>query len=554
MGAERAACDARAVGPLRRVLLSCLVLLGAYLVASTALDAGGYLGTDTGAKVATLHEMVADGSWHPDVPYWARSADPEGRVHPLYQTHRVDDRFVNVTTLPMLLAARPLYDLGGYRLALLLPMAGAIGASLAALALARRLRGEAAGWAAFWTIGLASPIVIYALDLWEHSIGVACTLGAVALLAGIVDREPPVLRAVGAGLLLGVAATMRTEAFVYAAVAVGACGLVLLARRQLSAAVATGTAAVAGFALPWIGNRLLESALGGTDRGTRASGAVSSGLGDLGDRAHEALITLFAARSDDTAAVLAVGALLAVLVIVAVRLDRSGDHQRARRLAGVVVVLEVVLALAGLGFVPGLFAAAPLAAAGLAVAPTTTAGRYVLGVALGALPLVWAFQYLGGALPQWAGRYALASCALLVVLGVVVLADADRATRLALTGAAVAVTLAGVAWTSQRTHDVADWFRAADARPEDVLISRNGFHVREGGAAGTERRWLTAVSDADLDFAVHVVLEQGLRTFAVVDEHADAPGRLDGARLRGTDATDFLGAALYVHSYELPPS
>jgi hypothetical protein len=346
---------------------------------------------------------------------------------------------------------------------------------------------------------------------------------------------------------------MRTEAFVYAAVAVGACGLVLLARRQLAAAITTGVAAVGGFAVPWVGNRLLESHFGGTDRGSRASSAVSSGLGDLADRAHEALITLFAARSDDTAAVLAVGVLLAALVVAAVRLDRAGDHARALRLGAVVVVLEVVLAVAGLGFVPGLFAAAPLAAAGLAVAPGTASGRYVLGVAVGALPLVWAFQYLGGALPQWGGRYALASCALLVVLGVVVLADAQRATRLVLTGAAAAVTLAGVGWTAQRTHEVADWFRSVDRRPEEVLISRNGFHVREGGAAGTERRWLTAVSDDDLAFAVEVVAHEGLRTFAVVDERPDAPRRLDGAALQGTDATDFLGVTLFVHAYELPP-
>lgn len=535
----------------RRPLPAVLLLLGLYAVASLFLDPHGTLGTDTGAKVATLDHMVETGTWRPVLPYWAEDADPGGQVHPIYDTGRIDDGWVHVTTLPMLLAARPLYELGGYRLALLLPMLGAVGAALAARSLASRLRGPESGWAAFWVVGLASPLAVYALDLWEHSLGVACVLGAVALLAGIVDEEPPVARALGAGALLGSAATMRTEAFVYSLVAVGACGLFLLARRRLGPALATGVAAVVGFGVPWFANLALEDAVGGLSRGSRAGGAARTGLGELGDRAHEALVTLFAARSDDSAPVLLIGVLLAALVVVAVRLDRDGAAERALRLAVVVVVLEVVLAVAGLGFVPGLFAAAPVAAAGLAVRRDGDAAWYVTAVALGALPLVWAFQFLGGALPQWAGRYALSSCALLVVLGVVALAGAQRPVRLAVVAAGAVVTLAGVAWTVQRGHEVDRWFREVADRPEDVLISRNAFFVREGGAASDDRRWLTAVSASDLEVAVHVVEEEGLRTFALVDDDATAPRELLGASLSGTTVTDFLGNPLYLHSYEL---
>ena len=126
---------------------------------------------------------------------------------------------MHVTTLPMLELGRPLWNLGGYRLALLLPMAGAVGAAFASRSLARRSAGEAAGWWAFWVVGLASPMVIYALDFWEHAPGVACIVGAVALLAAIVDGAPVPARALGAGALLGLAATMRTEALVYTLVA-----------------------------------------------------------------------------------------------------------------------------------------------------------------------------------------------------------------------------------------------------------------------------------------------------------------------------------------------
>ncbi len=71
------------------------------------------------------------GTERPDVGYWAEQWDPTGHYHPLFDSKQNDDgEWINVTTLPMLLAARPLYDLGGYRLALLLPMVGAIAAAL----------------------------------------------------------------------------------------------------------------------------------------------------------------------------------------------------------------------------------------------------------------------------------------------------------------------------------------------------------------------------------------------------------------------------------------
>jgi hypothetical protein len=536
---------------LRRTLLACLLLLGVYAAASALLDPGGYLGTDTGAKVATLDRMVDTGTWRPALPYWADAQDPDGRVHPIYDTAKIDGHWVHVTTLPMLFAARPLYDLGGYRLTLVLPMLGAIGAALAARSLARRVRDERSGWWAYWLVGLGSPITIYALDLWEHSLGTACMVGAVALLAGVVDGEPWRSRAAGAGLLLGAAATMRTEAFVYSAVAVGVCGLLLLLERKVRPAIEVGVAAVAGFAVPWFANQLLESSVGGLDRAGRATGAAQGGLRDLGDRAHEAVIGLFASKASDQADSLVLGLLLAGLVAGAVWLATHDQTDRARLAVAAAVVLAVLRMAGGLGFVPGLLVAAPVAAAALAVRPQRGAHTYLLVVALGALPLVWAFQYLGGALPQWGDRYALPTCTVLVALGAAALPPLDRVVRAGVVALAVLVTASGVAWMHERSHGVDRWFEEATARPEDVLIARNGFFVREGGAASADHRWLTAVSDADLRYAVGVVAEAGLHTFAVVDEDPAAPARLAGAALQGTDATDLLGARLYLHSYRL---
>ena len=106
-------------------MVAGIVLLLVYVVLSFAMDPEGSLGTDTGGKVATVKVMSERGDLDPDVGYWASEWDPEGDVHGLYYTAHIGDRYVNVTSLPLVLAARPLYDVGGYRAALLLPMLGA---------------------------------------------------------------------------------------------------------------------------------------------------------------------------------------------------------------------------------------------------------------------------------------------------------------------------------------------------------------------------------------------------------------------------------------------
>ncbi len=66
----------------------------------------------------------------------------------------------------------------------------------------------------------------------------------------------------------------------------------------------------------------------------------------------------------------------------------------------------------GLGFVPGLLIASPFAAVGLALGWRSDV-RVITVMAVVALPLVWFFQYSGGAGPQWGARYTLLSGALL---------------------------------------------------------------------------------------------------------------------------------------------
>src|SRR4029079_1112009 len=90
-----------------------------YMALSFVNSPRGFLGTDTGGKVATLEVMHQRGTADPDVGYWAAQYDPDAVLHPLYYTTHLGDRYVNLTTLPMPMVIRPLYDHFGYRGALL---------------------------------------------------------------------------------------------------------------------------------------------------------------------------------------------------------------------------------------------------------------------------------------------------------------------------------------------------------------------------------------------------------------------------------------------------
>lgn len=533
---------------MKRPWLAVAGLLAIYVALSLFNDPGGYLGTDTGGKVATLRAMDDRGNFDPDVGYWAEEWDPSGELHPLYFTSHVGDRWVNATTLPALLAAQPLYRVGGYRAALLVPMLGAVACALAAAALARRFGSSDGGTAAFWVVGLASPVLVYALDFWEHTLGLALMAWAVVVLLDLAARARPAWWAILAGALLGAAATMRTEALVYGLVATAVVCIGLL-RRHVAFAAAVGALAAAGLAVPLLANSALERAVvGQTLRAERTQGtvAIADEVGSA-DRVQEAAITSVASNSTGDAPALLVGSLIVLaMVFAAVRRER-----RALYLAAALLAARTV---DGLDFVPGFLVAAPLAGVGLAVGWRRGAStRTALLVAVLALPLVWAFQFAGGAGPQWGGRYVLLSGFLLTVIGVTSLADQTDALRRSAIVVAALVTALGFAWMVQRTHAFADVARRLDARGEPVLISRVGHLVREGGGVHDLSRWLTAVSSVDLQSAGRVANAAGFERIAVVDiEGKPVPERVGDFVATGKHSIVRLlpGARLRVTVYE----
>ena len=551
---EPAAPTTRRRRPLwRRPLAACALLFVVYLALSFLNDPRGTLGTDSGGKLATLAAMDGSGRASPDVGYWAATADPRGVLHPLYYTEPVGDHWVNVTTLPMLYAGWPLYRVCGERALLVLPMLGAVLCALAARRLARLLGGD--GMAAFWAVGLATPVAVYALDFWEHTLGLACMLFGVAVLVEVARGMAGPRAALGAGVLFGVAATMRTEALVYLAIATVVALAIGMARRAHVARIAAlGAAIVVGAIAVLVTNQLVERlVLGASFRAGRAAGTAGAAGTGLAGRVGEAFTTTLGLNGlRPPVDVIAGGAVVALVTVAVLALGFSAEPNRVIGVGALTVAAVVFVARFGdgLGFVPGLLVASPLAVAGVGFGWRVRRARTVLLVALLSLPLVWLLQYQGGARPQWGGRYVLCSGALLAIAGVVVLRR-RRAAFVAVLAFSVLVTAFGVAWLSDRSHAVADGMERVLARDEAV-ISTDAHLFREGGAFyDPGRHWLTAITAADLRRAAAIVSRAGDREVAVIGHAGDGlPSRL-GDFVRGpADQLEVLpGEPLVVRTY-----
>jgi len=501
-----------------RAVPSALALSLLLLVALTCTNTMGFLSTDVGGKVATLEAMKRNGTLSPDLGYWAVAADPDGSLYPMWSTSQVDSSWINVTTLPMLLIALPLYKVGGAFAAGLVPLAGTVLAAFAARTLGRRLGSD--GTAAFWIVGAASPLTIYALDFWEHSLGVALVVWAVVWVLDASRDGGSWRTALAAGACFGLAASMRQEALVYGFVSGCGLGIRLLTSGSQVAATVRGGALSVGFVFAWFINSVLESSIiGDSTRLDRSTGTAVRIFSDGLLRLEEALITVGSPFARTGALFLA---LAAITVMVLVELGRRVDTTEPLRpivTAGAIIGMLwlVNLFVSGLGFVPGLAATTPVALLSLTRTWGTADRRLVGGIAVGALPLIWAVQYTGGAIPQWGGRYLLASGTLLVVLTTVVLTSA--AGKQLLRSAALVgfiVTLVGVLWTVERTHGFANAMQILADRDEPALVFADPFLSREGGILVLDERWLAVTDSADRSEAADVLLELGIREIGFV--------------------------------------
>lgn len=541
-----------------RPVVIAAILLAGYFSCTLVTDPGGYLSTDTGGKVATLDAMTERGDLRPDLGYWAESVDPDGSLYPMFSTLQVNDQWVNVTSMPMLYLALPLYALGGYTLALLVPMLGGVATAWAAGRMARQLDVgvsplERARRAAvvMAVVGLATPVAVYSLDLWEHTLGVALMMWGSSWVLDLC-ASPRVVLGAGAGLAFGAAATMRQEALVYGLVAgVLVLGLGL---KQRSRSALMAPVAMAGAALLMLlgGVGLEEFAMGGSVRTGRSAGTATASGGEAMLRLHEAIVTFGSINRLDVApAALLAGLLVAGFALIVTSQTSSKPSERVRWGSALLACVYLVLAAGflsdGLSFVSGMLLASPIAGIGLVAGARQPTFRFAWALAVAPLPLVWYFQYTGGAGPQWGGRYILLTGTILVVIGLVELGKHRRAVAGALLLLSLSITLVGVAWLGQRSSGFAAATQALADRSEPVLIFADPHTAREAGPLARQNQWFAA-SSAELRVEAATAVDQlGIDRFGFVslqtpiDADRASAGQSAAERIAflGTDFADY---------------
>ena len=551
----------RSVGP-----VDWFVLVSILAFALALTDPNGFLSTDVGGKIATLEAMDDRGDVSPDLGYWAEAVDPDGSLYPMWSTTHVDDQWVNVTSLPMLYAMLPLYRFGGPLAAGVVPLIGTVAAAAAAAWLAGEIGGRRR--ATFWMVGAASPLTIYALDLWEHSLGVAAMVAAITLSLRASRDEGFWRPAAAAGLLFGVAAAMRQEALVYGFVA----GVTLIGRLWFfsprtsfwSRSVRTffpATALVLGALTTTAANAILEHAMiGGIPRTGRSMGTASAVGSDLGLRLREAMITGASAfpSSDPLWLLLAVATVVLLVAVGRAALNPdakaapAGLYTLGLGLIASLLVLDLVVE--GGRFIPGLAATTPVAVLGLWGAFRDPDRAFVASIALGSLPLVWATQFTGGANPQWGGRYILTTGTVLVAIATAVLVEPRAQRVLARVAAAgFAITIFGVGWTVYRTASFGAAMDQLAAREEPVLVFSDSHLSREGGVHAYREEWMAAPTDETRQEAAHALVALGVdRIGYVQQERGDDPTVLPGWEVVGIDRVRLIGDLYLLVSTQEP--
>ncbi len=305
--------------------------------------------------------MAEQHSWVPDLGYWAGEFDTSGIHHPILFAVPHDDGWVEVTSLPLVVAGRPLWQLGGARAVVLIPVLSVVLAAYAARRLSRWSSGSD-GWLAFWFVGLLSPALFYATDFWEHGPALALAFLALALVLEGGSR-----RTIIGGLVAGLAIVMRNDMFLtFAALALAALLVKEERKRCISRWRELVVGAVASLAVLGT-NALVWRAVAGTATGSvRATQRVEVAGLHLGQRARDAVITSVGVLANEYWLALMIGVVLgiAILLMASGAAERSGGTPITGVVGAVVAWGGLVWRFVtyGISTVPGFLVAAPIAA------------------------------------------------------------------------------------------------------------------------------------------------------------------------------------------------
>jgi 4-amino-4-deoxy-L-arabinose transferase-like glycosyltransferase len=187
---------------------------------------------DQGPKFLGVQSWAESGFTDGSIPYPGAVLDPEERfapsnpdfLSPAFQ-HRNGRTYAKWTEL-FLLPNALLFALFGYRGLYLLSLLPAVGTALLSADVARRLDLSRPPLVALVT-GLATPVLFYAIEFWEHSLAVFFATAGLALFVAAVQRgDTPRAWLLAGGLLMGLAPILRAELY-FLPVALGLAAILL---------------------------------------------------------------------------------------------------------------------------------------------------------------------------------------------------------------------------------------------------------------------------------------------------------------------------------------
>jgi len=478
---------------------------------ASGLPATTFYSGDSGLKLISALEAIE----HPgrpfelELPRIGRQAVPF--VDPMVVVHGGHAHSLQSPLFPPLSA--PLIAAFGVRGAYLLP-ALAFVALVPLLASARRYLVPDASWGVLaWIVVAANPLLLYALEFWEHAPAVALLAAGTAVVAPSFVRDLAATRMAAGGALVGAGVLLRPEGAWYAA------GLALALGPRWWLAFGAGAAALL---LP---AAVVNYAHFGTPLGAHAS-AVLAPLGSalwFATRWQRVLDWLWPAAAAD-----AIGLTLVAAACVAAFFTVDVRVRQALALAGtaVIAVLAARRALPTQSFWQGF----PLAL--LALMPSSAwapaAKRLALAALVAVAGVVLTATNDGGA--QWGTRFLLIAAPPLLLLA------ARSATDAAGTGA----------WRPARLALVAVIFLAAAAasrsaylelrgtkRNYQSLVTATQTFTRPGEVILTNLWWLDQVNAT-----LH-----GTRTFLYAADSAAASRALATLRAERLDAVTLAWSA-----------
>jgi len=478
---------------------------------ASGLPATTFYSGDSGLKLISALEAI-DHPGRPfelDLPHVGRQPVPF--VDPMVVVHGDHAHPLQSPLFPPLSA--PFIAAFGARGAYLLP-ALAFVALVPLLASARRHLTPDASWAVLaWIVVAANPLLLYALEFWEHAPAVALLAAGTAIVAPSFVRDLSAARLAAGGALVGAGVLLRPEGAWYA---VG-LALALGPRRWLP--FGGGAAALL---LP---AGVLNYRHFGTPLGAHAS-AVLAPIGSalwLATRWQRVLDWLWpAAAADAIGLTLVAAACVAALFKVEVRV------RQALALAGtaVIAVLAARRALPMQSFWQGF----PLALLALMPASICTPAAKGLGLAayVAVVGVVLTATNDGGA--QWGTRYLLIAAPPLLLLAARGATDAAgtgawRPARLALLAV---ILLAGAAVSRSAYLEL-----RGTKRNYEGLVTATRTFTRPGDVILTNLWWFDQVNAA-----LH-----GTRTFLYAADGAAAARALATLRAERIDAVTLAWSA-----------